>query len=284
MEEVTLYDFTGPGDLGGLRTRSDFAEKGGGGRVLVIGGGPYTGAPAFAALSAYRAGASIVTVASPRRAAGIIASFSPDLIVRPLSHEDILVEKDVPALKGLIERHHAIVIGMGIGREPETMAAVENVLPLCERAVIDADALQPGMPLHGIVTPNAHEFDRLSGGRLGPKDPGAADAVRAYAAKNRLVVLWKGSPAVISDGREVKVNSTGNPGMAVGGTGDVLAGIVGAFHCRHPAFQAACAAAFVGGAAGDLAFGDKGNGLMASDVIEQIPYAIKKYWPKRDEK
>ncbi len=284
MEEVTLYGFTGPGDLGGLRTRGDFTEKGGGGRVLVIGGGPYTGAPAFAALAAYRAGAGIVTVAAPRRAAGIIASFSPDLIVRPLSHEDILVEKDVPALQGLIGRHHAIVIGMGLGREPETMAAVEKVLPLCERAVIDADALQPGMPLHGIVTPNAHEFDRLSGGRLGPKDPGAADAVRAYAAKNGLVVLWKGSPAVVSDGHEVKVNSTGNPGMAVGGTGDVLAGIVGAFHCRHPAFQAACAAAFVGGAAGDLAFEDKGNGLMASDVIEQIPYAIKKYWPKRDEK
>jgi NAD(P)H-hydrate epimerase len=269
----------GPGDLMGLKTRRDFTEKGGGGRVLVIGGGPYTGAPTFTALAAYRAGAEIVTVAAPKRAADIIASFSPDLIVKPLSQKDILTEKDVAALKPLIERHHVVVIGMGLGREPGTLEAVEKILPLCERAVIDADALQSGMPLSGIITPNVHEFNRLSGKELRRTDDAAAAEVKSFSEKNSLVTLWKGMPAVVSDGQRVKMNSTGNPGMAVGGTGDVLAGIVGAFYCRNPAFEAACAAAFISGAAGDMAFEDKGFGLMASDVLENIPYAVKKYRP-----
>jgi NAD(P)H-hydrate epimerase len=278
---VKAFTHTGPGDLVGLRSRGDFQEKGGGGRLLIVGGGPYTGAPAFAALAAYRSGAEIVTVAAPWRAASIIASFSPDLIVRPLSQEDALVEEDVPALKELIPRHHAVVIGMGLGRDPGTLEAVKKILPLCERVVVDADALQPGMPLRGIITPNVHEFNRLSGASLGPKDDAAAEKVREFSAKNGLVTMWKGSPALVSDGVSVKVNSTGNPGMAVGGTGDVLAGIVGAFYCRNPAYKAARAAAFVGGAAGDMAFEDKGYGLMASDMLERIPYALKKFRPEK---
>jgi NAD(P)H-hydrate epimerase len=271
------YTHTGPGDMIGLKTRGDFVEKGGGGRLLVIGGGPYSGAPAFAALAAYRSGAEIVTVAAPKRAADIIASFSPDLIVRPLSGKEMLVEKDIPALKKLIGRHHAVAIGMGLGREPGTLAAVKKILPMCERVVVDADALQPDMPLHGIITPNPHEFDRLSGGHLEAKDDNAAEKVKAFSGENHLVTLWKGSPAVVSDGNAVKFNSTGNPGMAVGGTGDVLAGIVGAFYCRNPAFKAACAGAFISGAAGDMAFDDIEYGLMASDVLNMVPYAIKKY-------
>ncbi len=271
------FTYIGPGSMVRIRSRGDFVEKGGGGRVLIIGGGPYTGAPAMAAMAAYRAGAEIVTVAAPGRAAGIIASFSPDLIVRPLSHQDMLVEKDVPMLKELISRHHAVVIGMGLGREPETLAAAGRIIPLCERIVIDADALQPDLPLRGIITPNVHEFNRLSGENLGPKDTTAAEMVKNFSAKNKVITLWKGSPAVVSDGHEIKVNSTGNPGMAVGGTGDVLAGIAGAFYCRNDAFKAACAAAFISGAAGDMAFGDKGLGLVATDVIHWLPYAIKRY-------
>lgn len=267
----------GPGDLIGLKSRGDFSDKGGGGRLLIIGGGPYTGAPAFAALAAYRSGAEIVSVAAPQRAADIIASFSPDLIVWPLSDRDRVVEADVEQLKALIARHQAVVIGMGLGRDPETLAAVAKILPLCGRAVIDADALQKGMDLHGIITPNVHEFNRLSGEQVEPNDPSAPEKVKRFSADANVVTLWKGSPAVVSDGSNVKVNSTGNPGMSVGGVGDVLAGVTGAFYCRNPAFQAACASAFITGAAGDMAFEDKGYGLIASDVLNMIPYAMKKY-------
>ncbi len=271
---------TGPGELIGLKSRGDFTHKGGGGRLLIIGGGPYTGAPALAALAAYRSGAEIVSVAAPQRAADIVASFAPDLIVWPTTGRHTIVEEDVGLLKPLIERHHAVVIGMGMGHEPETLRAVAKIIELCDRVVVDADALQPGIPLRGIVTPNPKEFGRLAGEDVGPQDGKAQDLVRQFAAKNNVVTLWKGRPAVISDGENVKLNSTGNPGMAVGGVGDVLAGVVGAFYCRNPGYQAACAAAFVCGAAGDMAFEDKGYGLMASDVLGQLPFAIKKYWPR----
>src|SRR5271157_497392 len=271
------FTHIGPGDLAGLKSRGDFAGKGEGGRLLVIGGGPYTGAPALAALAAYRSGAEIVSVAAPRRAANIIASFSPDLIVWPTTDENIFVEEDVKILEPIIKRHHAAVIGMGIGRDPETLKAVAKILPLCERVVVDADALQPDMPLHGILTPNVKEFERLSGEKLGPNDDAAQEKVKQFSAKKRAVTVWKGMPAVISDGESVKINSTGNPGMAVGGAGDVLAGIVGTFYCRNQAFEAACSAAFISGAAGDMAFEDKGYGLMASDIVHMVPYALKKY-------
>lgn len=274
------FTHTGPGSLVGLKTRGDFSEKGGGGRVLIIGGGPYTGAPALAAMAAYRAGAEIVTVAAPKRAAGIIASFSPDLIVRPLSDSQAVVEEDVEQLKSLISRHHAVVIGMGLGRETETTRAIAKILPFCDRAVVDADALQAGMPLRGIVTPNMHEFSRIGGPELKPDDPDAPDIIREFSKDKNVVTVWKGRPAVISDGSGVRINSTGNPAMNVGGTGDVLAGIIGAFYCRNDAFKAACAAAFVSGAAGDMAFDDKGYGLVATDVIHWLPYAIKRYRPK----
>lgn len=274
------FIYTGPGDLIGLKSRGDFVNKGGGGRLLIIGGGPYTGAPAFAALAAYRSGAEIVSVAAPQRAADIIASFAPDLIVWPTTDRNRIVEDDVSLLKPLIERNHAVVIGMGMGHGPETLKAIAKIITLCGRVVIDADAIQPDMPLHGIVTPNIKEFERLTGEEVGPDSEEASENVRRFSAERKVVTLWKGSPAIISDGENVKANSTGNPGMAVGGVGDVLAGVIGAFYCRNPAYQSACSSAFICGAAGDMAFEDKGYGLMASDVLYQLPYVIKRYRPK----
>lgn len=278
------FTHTGPGVLACLRSRGDFPEKGGGGRVLVIGGGPYAGAPALAAMAAYRAGAEIVTIAAPRRAAGIIASYSPDLIVRPLGDDEAIVGGDVEPLKALAARHHAVVVGVGLGRAAESLEAVARVLPSCPRPVIDADALQAGMPLRGIVTPSVHEFARIGGRDLMPGDPDAAGPVRSFSREMGVVTVWKGRPAVISDGEAVRINSTGNPGMAVGGAGDVLAGVIGAFYCRNGAFEAACAGAFLSGAAGDLAFGDLGFGLVATDIVRRLPLALKKYRPGGDEK
>ena len=175
------FTYIGPGDLVGLRSRGDFTDKGDGGRVLVIGGGPYTGAPAFAAMAAYRSGAEIVSVAAPRRAANIIASFSPDLIVWPTTDEEKIVENDIEMLKPLIQRHHTVVIGMGMGHDPETVSAISKILPLCDRVVIDADALQPGMPLHGIITPNVKEFGVGRPGQAAQR--ASAREVKSFAAK-----------------------------------------------------------------------------------------------------
>ncbi|NPV62882.1 MAG: NAD(P)H-hydrate dehydratase [Methanotrichaceae archaeon] len=270
--------FVGPGDLWLVGKRSADSHKGDSGRVLVIGGGPYTGAPALTATAALRAGADIVTVAAPKSASKIIAGFSPNLIVRELSGDHLCLD-DLTVLKQLIPMHHVVVMGMGLGRDPETVEALAEIIPLCGKTVIDADALQPDLPLKGIVTPHAGEFKRISSVGLpeaigkGYKDRIAP--VKGFAKARGLVVLLKGRVDLITDGEVVRGNLTGNPGMTVGGTGDILAGVTASFYSRVPALRAAVAAAFVNGRAGDLVYKEKDFGMVATDLLEKIPEAMR---------
>jgi len=270
--------FVGYGDIKPFLTRPKESHKGDAGRVLVIGGGAYSGAPALAALGALRAGADIVTVATPRNVADIVASFSPNLIVRALSG-DRLNEDDVPVISGLIEKHDVVVVGMGLGTDEETIKAVEKIVPLCRKAVIDADALGPFLiPLlheNIIITPHAGEMKRLSGMEVPKEEKEKLDFIKSFAKSNKATVLLKGAVDIISDGIEIRANRTGNAGMTVGGTGDVLAGLTGALFAKHEAIEAACAGAFINGAAGDLAFLEFGFGLLATDVIDYIPKVMK---------
>jgi hydroxyethylthiazole kinase-like uncharacterized protein yjeF len=267
--------FVGPGDLRLVDTRSPGSHKGDSGRILVIGGGPYTGAPALTAMAALRAGADIVTVATPESASKTIAGFSPDLIVRELSGDHLALEH-VDLLKHLIKKHSVVVLGMGLGTNPETYQALAQIIPSCNKVVIDADALQPGLLLKGIVTPHAGEFKRISSVELSwPDYRERMEPVRIYAKEKGIVVLLKGQVDLISDGEVVRGNTTGNPGMTVGGTGDVLAGVTGAFYARTSALRAAVAAAFVNGRAGDLVHSEKDYGMVATDVIEKIPLAMR---------
>lgn len=275
--------YAGPGDLQMLQKRNPEAHKGNAGKILVIGGGPYSGAPALAALAALRAGADLVTVAVPESVARIVASYSPDLIVRKLT-SNILCPEDLSILPDLINSHDVVVMGMGLGRATETLEAVRKILPFCRKVVLDADALSA---LSGtffetlagnceiIVTPHAGEFARLRGVET-PEDPETREkAVREFSEEKGVVTLLKGKIDIISDGKQTLLNRTGNPGMTVGGTGDVLAGITGSLFSRNQAFLAAACAAFINGAAGDLAFEKAGNSLLATDVLEMIPEIIK---------
>jgi hydroxyethylthiazole kinase-like uncharacterized protein yjeF len=267
--------FIGPGDVRLVGSRLLDSHKGDSGRILVIGGGPYTGAPALTALAALRAGADIVTVATPESASKTVAGFSPNLIVKELQG-DHLSPEHVDALKDLIQNHGVVVMGMGLGRNPETFQALAQILPICSKVVIDADALQSGLPLKGIVTPHAGEFKRISSVDLpGPNYRERIEPVKRYAKENGLVVLLKGRIDLITDGDIVRGNATGNPGMTVGGTGDVLAGVAAAFYARTSSLRAAVAAAFVNGRAGDLVYDEKDYGMVATDVIEKIPQAMR---------
>lgn len=267
--------FVGEGDLWLMGRRSLESHKGDSGRILVIGGGPYTGAPALSAMAALRAGADIVTVAAPKAAARTISGYSPNLIVQELSANHLCLA-DIPVLKEQIARHDVVVMGMGLGRHAETEAALAEIIPLCKKTVIDADALQPDLPLKGIVTPHAGEFKRISGIALVDLDyRERTKPLKEFARQKGLVVLLKGKVDLISDGEVVRANTTGNPGMTVGGTGDVLAGITAAFYARASALRAASAAAFVNGRAGDLVYPEKDFGMAATDVIEKIPEAMR---------
>ncbi len=263
--------------------RPDWSHKGNFGHVLVIGGSrKYSGSPAFAAIAAFRSGSDLVTIAAPERAANIIASFSPDMITEPLKG-DCLNPKHLKQILEIAKDADSIVIGGGIERRPETFSLVQNVIKSVRiPCVIDADAIraisQPEM-LSGrqfVLTPHQREFQALT-----KEDPTIeighrTEVVKFFAARFKTTILLKGHTDIISDGERVSHNTTGNPDMTKGGTGDTLAGICGAIlGMKFDPFTAACAAAYVNGAAGDLAAKEKGPGLMASDLLDKIPLVIK---------
>jgi hydroxyethylthiazole kinase-like uncharacterized protein yjeF len=277
----------GPGDVRIVAKRKASSHKGDNGRVLIVGGGPFFGAPTLAALAALHAGADWVTIAAPKSVSSIIASISPNLIVQPLS-SDIVVEKDVPVISNLIQRHDVVVIGMGLGAEEATKKAVGMIIEAAKKVVVDADGFYGlQLPLEEklvIVTPHAGEFSKMGGKEGRVEVPPEANTeqriqfVKGFSKLNKVVTLMKGPTDIISDGVRVKLTSKGNAGMTVGGTGDVLAGITGAFFAvASDPFKAATAAAFVNGTAGDLAFADKGYGLLATDVVENIPQVMKDF-------
>jgi hydroxyethylthiazole kinase-like uncharacterized protein yjeF len=302
-----MEKLAGPGDVRMVVKRKTSSHKGDNGRVLIVGGGPFFGAPTLAALASLRAGADWVTVAAPKSVSSIISSLSPNLIVHPLSSE-IVVEKDVPTVSKLIRKHDVVVIGMGLGEAEETKKATRLIIEddASKRVVVDADGFY-GLHLpiktfrksliknaaHAsqkdklvIITPHAGEFAKMKLERkekeksvkVPPEDmiEQRIDFVKDFSSANKIVTLMKGPTDIISDGVRVKLNKKGNAGMTVGGTGDVLAGVTGAFFAiADDPFKAATAAAFVNGAAGDIAFEEKGYGLLATDVMENIPRVIR---------
>jgi len=270
--------FVGPGDLLALGRDPD-SHKGENGKVLVVGGGPYAGAPALAAEAALRAGADLVRVACPEAVAREIQGYGPDLIVRPLPG-DRLAATHVERVLSLAADHDAVVFGPGLGDADATLDAVGRFLTEYDgRGVIDADALQvvPGVDTDAdlVCTPHQGELAGM-GGETGADWRERADLVREFAADLGHTLLVKGRYDVVSDGEAVRVGRTGNPGMTVGGTGDVLAGVSGALLGRvDSTVQAAALAAYANGRAGDAAAETYGDGLAASDLPDRIPQALR---------
>lgn len=262
-----LERLCGPGDVKVSYKRFDRGHKGIHGRVVVIGGGQYTGAPALAAIAAYAAGADIVTIVTPEKIKGIVASFSPNLIVRGVKELSVDCVREIAEITA---RHHVVVAGMGTENIAELM---EELLKYgVNKVVLDAGALLDRVPedIEAILTPHREEFRRVFA-----EEPSSENVMKA-AKKSGATILLKGEKDVISDGERLKVNRSGNAGMTVGGTGDVLAGVCGAFLALNGPFRAACSAAFVNGLAGDLCFEVKGYNFTATDVLERVPEAIKK--------
>ena len=270
--------FVGPGDLRALRREAD-SHKGDNGEVLVVGGGPYTGAPALAARAALRAGADLVRVACPEGVAREIQGYGPDLIVRPFDG-DHLAPGHVERVLDLAAGHDTVVFGPGLGGHESTLDAVADFLAAYDgRAVVDADALQvvPTVDTDAdlICTPHQGELRKM-GGTTASDWRERADRVREFAAEIGQTLLVKGRYDVVSDGDEMRVGRTGNPGMTVGGTGDVLAGVTGALAAQiDDPLQAAAIAAYANGRAGDDAAESYGDGLAASDLPDRIPQALR---------
>jgi NAD(P)H-hydrate epimerase len=263
--------------------REKWSHKGDFGRLLIIGGSRrYRGAPALCGLAALRAGVDLVTIASPESAADVIASFSPNLITEPLEG-DFINPENIKKLAAISKNSDAVLIGNGMGRMAKSMETVFELLRVIEKpCILDADALymlaenRRLLKRGWVITPHEHEFYNLSGVKPSRKLEDRVKHAEKFSDEFKVTVLLKGHKDVISEGRTSYINSTGNPFMTVGGTGDVLAGICGALLASGlKSLDAAAAAAYLCGSAGDLAARQMGPGLLATDVIEKIPEAIR---------
>ncbi|MDD5433469.1 MAG: NAD(P)H-hydrate dehydratase [Candidatus Pacebacteria bacterium] len=272
--------------------RANDAHKYDFGLLLVVGGGQfYTGAPAFSAMAAFRAGVGMCHVLAPKRAADIIASFSPNLAAFPLKG-DWLDQEDIAVLLAQIASavsvagdKTAVVIGGGVGRSNETQIALQEFLEqTSSRVVVDADAIYAlAKNLFSIkdnpaiITPNSFEFSILTGKKIiGLSLDEKAKIAQEMAQKLNSTILLKGPVDIITNGTEVALDESGTPNMAVGGTGDTLAGIAGTFMAQgFDPFTAAKAASFINGKAGELASKRLGASMTATDLIEEIPNIIK---------
>jgi NAD(P)H-hydrate epimerase len=281
--------FTGPGELTLFPKPAPDQHKGEGGSVLILGGGPYTGAPAVAGLAALRSGADLAILLVPRRAWAVVASYSPNLIVRPLNADELNLEdpSNRVALNTWLKKADAVVVGPGAGQFDSTRAAIRSaVLRATEEGlpvVADADALAAlaeAPELLGpnvVVTPHAREFEVLFGEALPPPSDieARAEVASRHARKTRATILVKGPVDIVADPDRVKRNATGHPAMSVGGTGDALAGIVGCLLAKglRP-FDAARLGAYISGRAGEIAAEEKWMGLVATDVVDAIPRVL----------
>jgi ADP-dependent NAD(P)H-hydrate dehydratase / NAD(P)H-hydrate epimerase len=254
-------------------SRPSNARKGDFGRVVVSGGGnQFAGCLAFGSLAALRAGADLAIVVAPRRAADIVAAYSPDLITipcdSPYPDPKIAIES--------VEKADSLVLGCGVTRTPEAHEALLEIIQRCKTPmVLDAEALHSlagkADRVRGkkvLLTPNAGEYPVLSGTPWPTTLDAKRTAVENLARQYDATVIVKGAPDVISDGTKTYVDRRGSPYMTKGGYGDLLAGIAGAHLARgRTPFDAARIAAFIVGRAGELASARFGESTLASDVL-----------------
>lgn len=268
-----------------LPRRERTAHKGDFGKILLLCGAVgYTGAPVLAARAAVRSGAGLVFVGVPEAVYPIVAGNLVEPMVFPLPCEDgMLSAAAIPELLRRLEGCDACLIGCGLGKSAGTFAVVKAVLEQARcPVVVDADGINVleghidivrGAACPVILTPHEGEFRRLGGDPSLGRLQGACQLQRETGA----VLLRKGHRSLICDGEECYVNPTGNPGMATGGSGDVLAGIlVSLLGQGLPPLRAAAAAAWLHGAAGDLCARVLGEyGLLPTDLIGALPRLLK---------
>lgn len=274
-----------------LPRRLRSSHKGTYGHVLLVGGARgYAGAIALAARAALRSGAGLVSVLAPAAVAPVVAGAVLEAMVHPgpETPEGSLAASAWDVWRPRMSEFDAVLLGPGLTCHPETAALVRRVLAEIEKPlVLDADALnvlegetrrlaETKAPL--VITPHPGEMARLLGTDAATVQADRAAAARRAADLTRATVVLKGAGTLVAaSDRPLHINMTGNPGMATGGAGDVLAGLLtGLLGQGLTPFDAACTAVFVHGRAGDMgAWRGSQAGLIAGDIINEIPYAFR---------
>lgn len=268
-----------------LPDRNPWGHKGNFGKLLLLcGSRGYTGAAFFAAMGALRSGAGLVFLGVPESIYGIEAVKLNEPVIFPLPDESGRLSADaVPKILARLPQMDAVLVGPGLGQSEGTLAVVRAVLEKAEcPVVVDADGINVlsahrdllrGRKSPTILTPHDGEFARL-GGVIGEDRMSAAAAL---AEELGCVVLLKGHETCITDGTDGYLNPTGNPGMAVGGSGDVLAGVITALlGAGLPPLEAAACGAWLHGAAGDRCAAELGQyGMLPTDMLSALPRLMK---------
>jgi NAD(P)H-hydrate epimerase len=265
------------------------SHKGDYGHVLIVAGSPgKTGAAHLAALGALRSGAGLVTVATPATCQPTVAAMAPEYMTEPIA--EISGEIDPKAVDRLLEGPYDVIgIGPGLGQKPATRKFVKAIVDRAATPlVVDADGLnafaddpdrltgRAGRSL--VLTPHPGELGRLARRSSAEVQTNRLESARAFATAHHAYVVLKGHRTLLaSPDDRVFINPTGNPGMATGGTGDVLTGMVAGWLAQLRDAEAACKlAVYLHGLAGDLAAAEKGQiAMIARDLVEQLGNAVK---------
>ena len=269
------------------------SNKGKYGHVLVIGGSVgKAGSVAMAGIAALRAGAGLSTIATAKSALATVAGFHPEVMTEALAETSAgtIAASASEAIKALSKGKSVLAIGPGISRVSETSDLVRSLVSSSEvPAVLDADGLNAfegmaddlqgkGRPL--VITPHPGEMARLASCSIADVQKDRLKTARDFARDHDLIVVLKGHRTLVAkpDG-EVWVNTTGNPGMSTGGTGDILTGMVAAMIAQNPkeTFLSVCAAVYLHGLAGDVMVDRVGeHSMVATDLLLGLPEAFKR--------
>jgi NAD(P)H-hydrate epimerase len=295
LSELKLNVITARDLMPMVTPRPAESNKGSYGHVLVVGGSlGKAGAAAMAGMAALRVGAGLSTVATSKSVLGTVAGFHPELMTEPLAETKAgtIATNARNRVVDLTEGKRAVAIGPGISRDPQTAELIQSLVAVLEvPVVLDADGLNAfegrsdelsGKGRTLVITPHPGEMARLAGSTVAEVQKDRLGVARKFACEHELIVVLKGHRTlVVQPDGEAWVNTTGNPGMATGGTGDILTGMVAGMIAQHPkqAFTAVLAAVYLHGLAGDVMRERVGeHSLVATDLLLGLPEGFKRTW------
>ena len=263
-----VFDHCGPGDFVYYKQAMTDSHKGMNGTVAIVGGWTFHGSAIFSAMGALRSGADLVKVFCTSRNYNIIASYNPSVIVRNIDEPEVVRE---------VGNNNVIVLGPGLGKNQHPDALLGSLGDYRGIIILDAEGLEKFDEARDlckdsrfILTPHKAEFVKLTG-----EEPNVENASKFSRRKNCTMIL-KGVEDIITDGNRVMYSAGGNPRMTMGGTGDLLTGILASVssRCEDP-FRAACLASFINKKTGDLAYRQRALWYDLDDMISLIPEVMK---------
>ncbi|MCZ2341181.1 MAG: NAD(P)H-hydrate dehydratase [Bacteroidales bacterium] len=271
--------------------RETVSHKGTYGRVLVVAGSRgMAGAAVLAGSAAVRGGAGIVQVACPNEVLATVAAGNPCYLTAGIHHhaDGTYSESSISAVVELAKSANAIAIGPGLGNRKDVAALVWGLLRAAPETpiIVDADGLNVIAPLAGefvgrsaplVLTPHPGEFSRLTRDTVASIQADRTGKATAFAKRFRVILALKGHATVVTDGSRVYQNTTGNPGMATGGTGDVLTGLLAALYASGmTGYEATALGVWIHGRAGDLAARELSQtALNAWDLVQMLPLVFR---------